>query len=96
MYGSSGALGRPFKQEVTMPAIWKDTVKAIRKSSPDVNEYAVATSALQKAGELKPGTREATKLGVKRGKMTRKQRHSQPLADGGAVKPSLGRIGRHG
>jgi hypothetical protein len=80
-----------------MPRIWEDAVKAIRKSSPDVNEYAVATSALQKAGELKPGTREATKLGVKRGTMTRKERHAKPLAIGGAAKaPSLGRSGRHG
>jgi hypothetical protein len=75
-----------------MPAIWKDAVKAIKKSSPDVNPYAVATSSLQKAGELKPGTREATKLGVKRGKMSRKERHAKPLAIGGAAKrPSLGR-----
>jgi hypothetical protein len=80
-----------------MPKIWEDAVKAIRKSSPDVNEYAVATSTLQKAGELKKGTREATKLGVKRGKMSRKQRHAKPLAIGGAAKaPSLGRAGRHG
>jgi hypothetical protein len=78
-----------------MPAIWEKAVKAIRKSSPDVNPYAVATSTLQKAGELKPGTREATKLGVKRGKMTRKERHAKPLAIGGAAKrPSLGRAAR--
>ena len=75
-----------------MPKIWEDAVKAIRKSSPGVNPYAVATSTLQKAGELKPGTREATKLGVKRGKMSRKERHAAPLAIGGAAKkPSLGR-----
>lgn len=75
-----------------MPQIWEDAVKAIRKSSPNVNEYAVATSALQKAGELKPGTREATALGKKRGAMTRKQRHEHPLATGGAAKaPSFGR-----
>jgi hypothetical protein len=75
-----------------LPAIWEKAVKAIRKSSPDVNPYAVATSTLQKAGELKPGTREATKLGAKRGKMSRKQRHAQPMSIGGvAKKPSLGR-----
>lgn len=80
-----------------MPRIWEDAVEAIRKSSPDVNPYAVATSTLQKAGELKKGTRDATKLGAKRGKMTRKERHAQPLAIGGAAKgPSLGRAGRHG
>lgn len=80
-----------------MPKIWEDAVKAIRKSSPNVNEYAVATSALQKAGELKPGTREATAFGKKRGKMSRKQRHANPLAIGGAAKgPSLGRPARSG
>jgi hypothetical protein len=78
-----------------MPKIWEDAVRAIRKASPNVNEYAVATSALQKAGELKPGTREATKLGTKRGKMSRKERHAKPLAIGGAAKgPSLGRAAR--
>jgi hypothetical protein len=81
-------------KERSMPKIWEDAVKAIRKSSPDVNEYAVATSALQKAGELQKGTRTPTKLGVARGKMTRKERHAHPLATGGAVKPNLGRAGR--
>lgn len=80
-----------------MPKVWEDAVKAIRKASPNVNEYAVATSTLQKAGELKKGTREATKLGIKRGKMSRKERHANPLATGGAAKgPSLGRAARHG
>ena len=79
-----------------MPKIWEDAVKSIRKSSPNVNPYAVATSTLQKAGELKKGTRTATKLGVKRGKMSRKERHAQPLMTGGAARaPSLGRPGRH-
>ncbi len=75
-----------------MPKILEDAVKAIKKSSPDVNPWAVGTATLQKAGELKPGTNQPTKLGVKRGKMTRKQRHAKPLAIGGAAKkPSLGR-----
>ena len=82
-----------------MPKIWKDAVREIKKSSPGVNPYAVATSALQKAGELKPGTRQATKLGIKRGKMTKKQRHENPLRQGGAIagaarNPGLGRKGR--
>lgn len=78
-----------------MPKIWEDSVKAIKQSSPGVNPYAVATASLQKAGELKKGTREATKLGVKRGKMSRKERHAKPLAIGGAAKgPSLGRVSR--
>jgi hypothetical protein len=78
-----------------MPAILEKAVKAIKKSSPDVNPWAVATSTLQKAGELKKGTNQPTKLGVKRGKMSRKERHAKPLAIGGAAKkPHLGRAGR--
>jgi hypothetical protein len=78
-----------------MPKIWEDAVQQIKKTSPGVNPYAVATSTLQKAGELKKGTRTATKLGVKRGAMSRKQRHEHPLSTGGAAKaPSLGRAGR--
>lgn len=74
-----------------MPKIWEDAVRQIKKSSPDVNPYAVATATLQKAGELKKGTRTATKLGKKRGAMSRKQRHEHPLATGGVVRPHLGR-----
>lgn len=78
-----------------MPQILDKAVKAIKASSPDVNPWAVATSTLQKAGELKEGTNQPTKLGVKRGKMSRKQRHAKPLAIGGAAKaPSLGRAAR--
>jgi hypothetical protein len=61
-----------------MPKIWEDAVRRIKKSSPGVNAYAVATAALQKAGELKKGTRTATAKGIKRGKMTRAQRHANP------------------
>lgn len=78
-----------------MPAIWERAVKKIKAASPDVNPYAVATSALQKSGSLKPGTREATAKGVKRGKMTAKQRHAIPSSDmtisGKVKKPHLGR-----
>jgi hypothetical protein len=78
-----------------MPKILEDAVKAIKKSSPDVNPWAVGTATLQKAGELKKGSNKPTKLGVKRGKMSRKERHAKPLAIGGAAKaPSLGRAGR--
>ena len=78
-----------------MPKILEDTVKAIKKSSPGVNPWAVGTASLQKAGELKKGTNQPTKLGIKRGKMSRAQRHAKPLAIGGAAKqPSLGRASR--
>jgi hypothetical protein len=58
-----------------MPKILDEAVKAIKKSSPEVNPYAVATATLQKAGELKPGTNKATPKGVARGQMSRAQRH---------------------
>ena len=74
-----------------MPKILEDAVKAIRRTSPHVNPWAVATSTLQKSHELRKGTNQPTKLGVKRGKMSRKERHAHPLAEGGAVKPSIGR-----
>jgi hypothetical protein len=60
-----------------MPKILEDAVKAIKKSSPGVNPWAVGTSTLQKAGELKKGTNKATAKGVKRGEMTRAERHKE-------------------
>lgn len=62
-----------------MPKILEAAVKQIRKSSPGVNPYAVATATLQKAGELKKGHNTPTKLGVKRGAMSRAERHKRPL-----------------
>ena len=58
-----------------MPKILDKAVKEIKKSSPGVNPYAVATATLQTAGELKPGTNKATPKGVARGEMTKAQRH---------------------
>jgi hypothetical protein len=58
-----------------VPKIWEDAVKEIKKKSPGVNPYAVATASLQKAGDLKKGTREATKKGIRRGEMTKKERN---------------------
>jgi hypothetical protein len=78
-----------------MPKIWERAVEHIRENSPGVNPYAAATASLQKAGEMKPGTRELTKKGEKRQAKGPKWRHAHPLATGGAVKPSLGRGGRH-
>jgi len=66
-----------------MPAIWKEAVRKIAKTSPNVNPYAVATASLQKAGDLKPGTREATKKGELRGKHSEEWRHAHPARDGG-------------
>ena len=58
-----------------MPKILDKAVKEIKKSSPGVNPYAVATATLQKSGELKPGTNKATPKGVARGNMTKAERH---------------------
>jgi hypothetical protein len=58
-----------------MPKILDKAVKEIKKSSPGVNPYAVATATLQKAGELKPGTNKATPKGVARGQMSKAERH---------------------
>jgi hypothetical protein len=62
-----------------LPPIMDKAVKQIKKSSPGVNPYAVASATLQKAGELKPGTNKPTSKGTARGQMTGAQRHrTQP------------------
>jgi hypothetical protein len=58
-----------------MPKILDDAVKAIKKSSPNVNPWAVATASLQKSGSLKKGSNKPTKKGIARGNMTRAERH---------------------
>jgi hypothetical protein len=62
-----------------LPSILDATVKRIKANSPGVNPYAAATSTLQKAGELRSDSNTATKLGTKRGAMSRAQRHKHPL-----------------
>ena len=58
-----------------MPAILDKTVKKIKaKGHSTSSAYAIATSTLQKAGELKKGHNTATKKGVARGNMTEAQR----------------------
>jgi hypothetical protein len=61
-----------------MPKILDRAVSRIKQTSPGVNPYAVAVSAMQKAGNLKKGTLQPTKQGVKRGAMTRAQREKNP------------------
>jgi hypothetical protein len=58
-----------------MPKILDEAVKAIKRSSPGVNPYAVATASLQKSGSLKKGSNQPTKKGIARGAMTRAERH---------------------
>jgi hypothetical protein len=61
-----------------MPRILDAAVKRIKAKRQVDNPYAVATSTLQKAGELKPGSNKPTAKGVKRGQMSRAQRHKHP------------------
>ena len=60
-----------------MPAILDDAVKSIMKENPKMSEsraYAIATSQLQKSGDLKEGSQEATKKGDRRGEMSKATR----------------------
>jgi len=60
-----------------MPAILEDAVKSIMKDNPGMEKssaYAIATKSLQKSGDLKEGTAEATKKGKRRGEMSKASR----------------------
>ena len=60
-----------------MPAILEDAVKSIMKDNPGMDKssaYAIATKSLQKSGDLKEGTAEATKKGKHRGEMSKASR----------------------
>ena len=62
-----------------MPKILEDAVKQIEKTGKSKNSaFAIATSALQKSGSLKPGTNQPTKQGVQRGQMSQAQRRANP------------------
>jgi hypothetical protein len=62
-----------------MPKILDAAVKRIKaKGHSTSSAYAIATSRLQEAGELKKGHNTPTAKGVARGKMTRAQRHRTP------------------
>ncbi len=63
-----------------MPKILDETVKRIKAKGHSISSaFAMATSTLQRAGELKKGSNKATKLGTKRGAMSRAQRHKHPV-----------------
>jgi len=60
-----------------MPQILEDAVKSIMKENPGMEKssaYAIATKTLQKSGDLKEGTVEATKKGDRRGEMSKATR----------------------
>lgn len=54
-----------------MPAILDRLVKQLKaKGKSTSSAFAIATSVLQRSGNLKKGTQKATSKGSKRGKMT--------------------------
>jgi hypothetical protein len=54
-----------------MPKILERLVSQLQaKGKSRSSAYAIATSSLQRAGDLKPGTQEATSKGARRGNMT--------------------------
>lgn len=58
-----------------MPKILDRLVSQLEaKGKPKSNAYAIAVSALQKSGNLKPGSIEPTAKGIKRGNMTPAER----------------------
>lgn len=58
-----------------MPAILERLVSQLKaKGMSESEAYAIATSRLQRAGDLKKGSREATAKGAARGAMTPAQR----------------------
>ena len=73
-----------------MPAILDRLVNQLQaKGKPKSNAFAIATKTLQKSGNLKPGTQEATTKGAKRGAMSpeaRKQDRAKLYAQGKTVR----------
>ena len=60
-----------------MPAILDDAVESIMEENPKMSKssaYAIATKQLQKSGDLKEGTQEATTKGARRGEMSKATR----------------------
>lgn len=58
-----------------MPAILERLVKQLQaKGKSKSSAFAIATSALQKSGNLKKGSQKPTSKGTKRGKMTPSER----------------------
>ena len=63
-----------------MPKILEAAVKRIKAKGASISSaYAMATSTLQKAGELRKGSNKPTAKGLKRGQMTQAQRHKHPV-----------------
>jgi hypothetical protein len=59
-----------------MPHILDEAVKQLKKKGWGTSSaYAIGTATLQKSGSLKKGSNKPTAKGVKRGAMTRAERH---------------------
>jgi hypothetical protein len=72
-----------------MPAILERLVKQLKaKGYNKSSAFAIATSTLQKSGNLKKGTQEATAKGKRRGSMTPGQRAKDRAAKANNRKPS--------
>lgn len=72
-----------------MPKILDRLVSQLEAKGKDQKSAtAIATKALQKSGNLKPGTQEATAKGAKRGEMTAAERAKDRQASYSGGKPS--------
>lgn len=72
-----------------MPAILERLVSQLMaKGMPKSEAYAIATKQLQKAGDLKPGTAQATSKGNTRGAMGAAGRAKDRAAKAADRKPS--------
>jgi hypothetical protein len=61
-----------------LPKLMETAVKKIKKASPGVNPYAVASATLQKSGSLRKGTNTATRQGISRGQKSEAWRQKHP------------------
>jgi hypothetical protein len=67
-----------------MPAILERLVSQLQaKGKTKSSAFAIATSVLQKSGNLRKGTQQATTKGKKRGRMTPSARAKDRAAKGG-------------
>jgi hypothetical protein len=72
-----------------MPKILERMVSQLKaKGKPEGQAYAIATAQMQKSGNLKKGTQEATAKGKRRGEMTPAQRAKDRAAKTSGGKPS--------
>ena len=78
-----------FQERMRMSKLLDRLISQLIANGMDKSKaYAVATKKLQEAGDLKPGTREDTSKGAKRGNMTPAQRAKDRAAKKSGGKPS--------